>query len=141
MGLTHVTATDRLERRMRRDVVRVGVGDLVLLVTSLVAAAAITLAYAGRTRAAAWSIAHDGVPAAIVNLSTVRTADELEPIVRRAVESAPDSKFAARLWAMKASHAMVQFPGKNKGKGVPISDWFQRLSTHHEHLVGILTRH
>ena len=96
MGLTHVTATDRLERRMRRDVVRVGVGDLVLLVTSLVAAAAITLAYAGRTRAAAWSIAHDGVPAAIVNLRTVRTADELEPIVRRAVESAPDSKFAAR---------------------------------------------
>jgi cell division protein FtsW (lipid II flippase) len=96
VGLTHVTATDRLERRMRRDVVRVGVGDVVLLVTSLVAAAAITLAYAGRTRAAAWSIAHDGVPAAIVNLSTVRSAGELEPIVMRALESVPDSTFAAR---------------------------------------------
>ena len=81
---------------MRRDVVRLGVGDLVLLVTSLVAAAAIILAYAGRTRATAWSIAHDGEPAAIVNLSTVRSADELEPIVTRALESAPDSKFAAR---------------------------------------------
>jgi cell division protein FtsW (lipid II flippase) len=96
VALTHVTAAERHDRRARHDSARLGLGDLVLIITSVVAAAAIALAYLGRTRAVVWSIAHENAPAAVVNLSAVESADKLEPVLMRALGSVPDSKFAAR---------------------------------------------
>jgi len=96
VALTHVTAAERQDRRARHDSARLGRGDLVLVITSVVAAAAIALAYLGRTRAVAWSIAHEHIPAAVVNLSSVESPDKLEPVLMHALESVPDSKFAAR---------------------------------------------
>ncbi|MGE5837586.1 MAG: FtsW/RodA/SpoVE family cell cycle protein, partial [Acidobacteriota bacterium] len=96
MALTHLTAAERHDRRARHDSARLGLGDLVLIITSIVAAAAIALAYLGRTRAVAWSIAHENVPAAVVNLSTVESTDKLEPVLMHALGTVPDSLFAAR---------------------------------------------
>lgn len=68
-----------------------------LVVASLVAALAITLAYAGRTRTLAWAARDRGPgPTAVLNLNNVQHAGQLEPVLRQAFESQADARFAAR---------------------------------------------
>jgi cell division protein FtsW (lipid II flippase) len=97
VGLTKVTASDRDNRHVSRTSRRVSTGDLVLVTASVVAALAITLAYAGRTRTLAWA-ARDRGPgaAAVLNLNGVENAGQLEPVLGRVFENQADARFAAR---------------------------------------------
>ena len=95
VALTRITAIERDERRAKLSTNRFGIGDLVLAATSVLAAVAITLAYAGRMRTMAWSAESAGI-STVLNLNTVSEAEPLEPVLRQVFESPHDIRFAAR---------------------------------------------
>ena len=95
MALTRVTALERDERRVRHAARRLGPGDLLLVMTSVVAALAIALALAGRMRTLAWSAQHGG-RSAVLDLNAVTSTGPLEAVLRQRFDSAPDARFAAR---------------------------------------------
>jgi cell division protein FtsW (lipid II flippase) len=94
VALTRITAAERDERRALASIGRVGTGDLVLAATTMIAALAIALAYAGRMSTLAWTARANGTPAAL-NLNTVTSADALEPTLREVFASPADAGFAA----------------------------------------------
>ena len=95
MALTRITAGERNDRRARLSAASFGTGDLVLAATSLVAAIAIALVYAGRMGTLAWSAEAAGNPA-VLNLNTVTSAGALEPVLGQVFDNPADAKFAAR---------------------------------------------
>ena len=95
MALTRITAGERNDRRARLSAASFGTGDLVLAATSLVAAIAIALAYAGRMGTLAWSAAAAATPA-VLNLNTVTSTGALEPVLGQVFDTPADAKFAAR---------------------------------------------
>jgi hypothetical protein len=91
MSVTYTTAAQRDSHRVWRET-RHGWPEPLLVVTSAVAALAIVLACTGRLRALDESEAAGG---RVVNLSTVRGADELEPALGAAFTNSNDRRFAA----------------------------------------------
>ena len=92
MSTTLTRAADR-DRQVHLERPRRPLGHLLLLgMTSIVAALAIGLSYAGRTQAAgttAWS------PESAANLNTVTEAVALDRALEKAFPSADDRRFAA----------------------------------------------
>jgi cell division protein FtsW (lipid II flippase) len=91
MSVTYTTAAQRDSDRVWRKT-RHGWPEPLLVVTSAVAALAIVLACTGRLRALDES---DVAGGRVVNLSTVRGADELEPALGAAFTNPSDRRFAA----------------------------------------------
>jgi cell division protein FtsW (lipid II flippase) len=92
MSLTYTTAAERDTHRLWRDA-RHGWPEPLLVVTSCVAALAIALACFGRLRAFDES---EPDSRRVVNLNTVRGADELEPVLGAVFANLSDRRFAAR---------------------------------------------
>jgi cell division protein FtsW (lipid II flippase) len=92
MSLTYTTAAERDTHRLWRDA-RHGWPEPLLVATSCVAALAILLSCIGRLRAFDESETGSG---RVVNVNTVRGADELEPALGAAFANPNDRRFAAR---------------------------------------------
>jgi cell division protein FtsW (lipid II flippase) len=92
MGVTYTAARDR-DQRARR-VVSTGRGDAVLLAMVAVSALLIVVCYLGRSRTA--ELTDAGASVAMVNLSTVTEAAQLEPAMALAFELPSDRRLAAR---------------------------------------------
>jgi cell division protein FtsW (lipid II flippase) len=97
MTVTYVSAAERDRRRTRARAISVGRQDLLLLMTSCVAAFAVAFAYSGRLRAFAQTERERVRPGvAIVNLNTVGSAADLEPLTALVRDSATERQIAAR---------------------------------------------
>jgi cell division protein FtsW (lipid II flippase) len=114
MTVTYVPAAERDGRRTGARGMRAGRADILLLVTSCVAALAIGLAYRGRLRAFEQSERERARPGvAIVNLNTAAGAGDIEPLTALIRENATERQIAAR--------ELLQFlvPGPDRRRVLP----------------------
>jgi cell division protein FtsW (lipid II flippase) len=95
MTVTYVPALDRDARRAALAVSRIRAGDLLLILTSLVAVFAVGLSYAGRIKT--FDLSERGrASTRIINLNTVADAAGLEPALESLLPAPLDRRFAAR---------------------------------------------
>ena len=101
MGLTYTRGADLQRRRAQR--VAISLGEHLLVVTSVVVALAIALAYLGRTRAETLATAERTTP---INLNAGPDAAALEAPLAAAFQYPADRRFAARTIAARPAGSL-----------------------------------
>jgi cell division protein FtsW (lipid II flippase) len=92
MGLTYTAALERTTRRQTTSARRLGKHQVMLAATTFAVSLAVALAYVGRLEADAL---RDGQRPTVVDLSSVSTSNDLEPVFDPLFANASDRQFAA----------------------------------------------